>query len=105
MGSEQIKDREEQQQGVVKPPVVMVPHPERSGVLWRFCRPKQVIQAATPTEVCSALAAIDAAAKAGYHVAGWLGYELGLSLEPRLSSFSSCPPRGNDAKGQARNRA
>jgi para-aminobenzoate synthetase/4-amino-4-deoxychorismate lyase len=41
--------------------------------------------------VSGALAALEAALARGHHVAGWLGYELGYVLEPRLGPSSPGP--------------
>src|SRR5688572_25742190 len=49
-----------------------------------FQAPRQVVSADTAAEVPQALAAIAEALAQGRHVAGWLGYELGYALEPRL---------------------
>ena len=55
-----------------------------------FCAPLEVIRADTAAQVPGALAAVAEALVRGLHVAGWLGYELGYALEPRLAP----PPRG-----------
>jgi para-aminobenzoate synthetase/4-amino-4-deoxychorismate lyase len=49
-----------------------------------YRRPRARLSARTIAEVPAALAAIDTALAQGLHVAGWLGYELGLAWEPRL---------------------
>ena len=49
-----------------------------------FSAPFGIIRADSPGEVPAALAAVEAALATGHHVAGWLGYELGHVLEPRL---------------------
>jgi para-aminobenzoate synthetase/4-amino-4-deoxychorismate lyase len=49
-----------------------------------FSAPIAIIQAGTGAEVPGALAAVAEALAKGRHVAGWLGYELGHALEPRL---------------------
>jgi para-aminobenzoate synthetase/4-amino-4-deoxychorismate lyase len=49
-----------------------------------FRAPLGVIAADRADEVPAALAAVTAALGQGRHVAGWLGYELGYALEPRL---------------------
>ena len=49
-----------------------------------FRAPLAVIAADTPGEVPAALEAAGEALAQGRHVAGWLGYELGYALEPRL---------------------
>ena len=50
-----------------------------------FRQPRALITAASPAQVPAALAALEAALASGGHVAGWLGYELGYALEPRLA--------------------
>ncbi len=53
-----------------------------------FAAPRQVIRADRPAEVPAALAALEGALAAGRHVAGWLGYELGAVLEPKLAGLA-----------------
>ena len=50
-----------------------------------FSEPFAVITADVPAQVPAALAAVQSALDQGRHVAGWLGYELGCALEPRLA--------------------
>jgi para-aminobenzoate synthetase/4-amino-4-deoxychorismate lyase len=50
-----------------------------------FQAPLAVIAADSAAAVPGALAAVAAALADGRHVAGWLGYELGYALEPRLA--------------------
>jgi para-aminobenzoate synthetase / 4-amino-4-deoxychorismate lyase len=50
-----------------------------------FSAPLKIIRADGPDEVPGALAALEEALGQGHHVAGWLGYELGYALEPRLA--------------------
>lgn len=56
-----------------------------------FQAPRRVISADRADEVPAALASIAAALADGEHVAGWLGYELGYALEPKLRP---CLPEG-----------
>jgi para-aminobenzoate synthetase/4-amino-4-deoxychorismate lyase len=49
-----------------------------------FSAPLEVIRADTAAQVPQALTAMAAALAQGHHVAGWLDYELGYALEPRL---------------------
>ncbi|HWX90793.1 MAG TPA: hypothetical protein VNY75_10835, partial [Rhizomicrobium sp.] len=49
-----------------------------------FSAPLAVLKADSAAEVPGALVALEAALGQGRHVAGWLGYELGYALEPRL---------------------
>jgi para-aminobenzoate synthetase/4-amino-4-deoxychorismate lyase len=55
-----------------------------------FRRPLDAIRADSPADVPAALKAVEAALGQGCHVAGWLGYELGYALEPKLAGLS--PP-------------
>ena len=57
-----------------------------------FTRPLEVIKADSAAEVPPALAAVEAALAQGRHLAGWLGYELGYALEPRLASRATQGP-------------
>jgi para-aminobenzoate synthetase/4-amino-4-deoxychorismate lyase len=50
-----------------------------------FSAPLRIIKADSPAQVPGALAALEEALAQGRHVAGWLGYELGYALEPRLA--------------------
>ena len=53
-----------------------------------FRAPLAVIAADRGDEIPAALAAVATALDEGRHVAGWLGYELGYALEPRLGRAS-----------------
>jgi para-aminobenzoate synthetase/4-amino-4-deoxychorismate lyase len=57
-----------------------------------FQRPLDVIRADSPAEVPAALKAVEAALRQGNHIAGWLGYELGYALEPRLTGRAPAGP-------------
>jgi para-aminobenzoate synthetase/4-amino-4-deoxychorismate lyase len=61
------------------------------GVRLAFRDPRAEIRADTPAEVASALVAMDRAIAQGHWIAGYLAYELGYALEPRLTSIA--PPR------------
>ena len=50
-----------------------------------FSAPLKIIRADSPGEVPQALAALESALAQGRYAAGWLGYELGYALEPRLA--------------------
>jgi para-aminobenzoate synthetase/4-amino-4-deoxychorismate lyase len=56
-----------------------------------FSAPLEVIRADAAAEVPAALLALAAALDRGHHVAGWLGYELGYALEPRLGPAAPGP--------------
>lgn len=49
-----------------------------------YVDPGAAIEARSPHEVLPALERLRAARAAGLHAAGWIGYEAGLALEPRL---------------------
>jgi para-aminobenzoate synthetase component I len=50
-----------------------------------FLRPRAVVTAAEPAELAAACAALDAARARGLWVAGYVAYEAGYALEPRLA--------------------
>ncbi len=52
-----------------------------------FDQPRAMISALRPDEVRGALAAIDAARAEGFWVAGYVSYEAGYALEPRLAAL------------------
>ncbi len=51
-----------------------------------YTDPVRVIVARTPDAVAPALAALESACEEGLHAAGYLAYEAGHALEPRLAS-------------------
>jgi para-aminobenzoate synthetase/4-amino-4-deoxychorismate lyase len=55
--------------------------------------PIEIITAHRPKEVVPALTALRAARAAGRHAAGWMSYEAGHALEPRLAPLSDDPAR------------
>ncbi|MBS0471247.1 MAG: aminodeoxychorismate synthase component I [Proteobacteria bacterium] len=67
-----------------KPVTVMLDDAAADRIL-RFQAPAAVIAANTPRDIPAALALVESALAQGRHVAGWLGYELGYALEPRLT--------------------
>jgi para-aminobenzoate synthetase / 4-amino-4-deoxychorismate lyase len=52
-----------------------------------FTDPVEIVSAETPEEVPAALARLEAAIASGLHAAGFLAYELGYVLEPKLSKL------------------
>lgn len=56
-----------------------------------FQRPSRMIVADRPEQVPTALAAIRGALDCGCFVAGWLSYELGYALEPKLARSTTVP--------------
>lgn len=67
--------------------------PERERALL-FTAPERVIQSRDPREVPAALAELDHAIAEGHYVAGFLAYEAGYGLEPRLSGLT--PAQGHE---------
>lgn len=65
--------------------VLLEEGPEGSPVL--FAAPRQVLVAETGAEVPPLLAALDAARADGFWVAGYLSYEAGYTLEPKLAAL------------------
>ncbi|MGD9828635.1 MAG: aminodeoxychorismate synthase component I [Hyphomicrobiaceae bacterium] len=57
----------------------------RVGSAQLFEAPEEVLEAHTPAEVPDMLRRLDMAVEAGLHAAGYLSYELGYALEPRLA--------------------
>jgi para-aminobenzoate synthetase/4-amino-4-deoxychorismate lyase len=55
--------------------------------------PVQVITARTMQDIAPAIEAMDEALDAGFHLAGWIGYEAGYALEARLAPLA--PPPGD----------
>ncbi len=57
----------------------------------RFIRPRAIIVANAPGEVAAALDALEQERQSGRYVAGYISYELGYALEPRLRAL--LPPK------------
>ncbi len=53
-----------------------------------YQRPLEIVIARRAGEVAAALARIGALHEAGHHLAGWIAYEAGLALEPRLTPLA-----------------
>ncbi|MFN3436021.1 MAG: aminodeoxychorismate synthase, component I, partial [Sphingomonas sp.] len=53
-----------------------------------YTAPVRVIVAHRPDEIAPALAALDAARAEGLHAAGYVAYEAGHALEPKLAGLS-----------------
>ena len=56
-----------------------------------FSAPRRVLVAHAPGDVAPVLADLDAARAEGAWVAGWIGYEAGFALEPRLQPLFRAP--------------
>ena len=54
-----------------------------------FDAPKEIIVAREAGEVARAFARMEAASRAGLHLAGYASYELGYALEPKLAARPS----------------
>jgi len=68
-------------------PFVLLDDARPGGADARLYRdPVRIVTAKTPDEVRSALAALDAARVDGLHAAGYLAYEAGHALEPKLGT-------------------
>ncbi|WP_156677766.1 aminodeoxychorismate synthase component I [Sphingomonas profundi] len=52
-----------------------------------FTDPAEIVVATTAAEIRPALERVRGAAARGLHAAGWIGYEAGLALEPRLAAL------------------
>ena len=70
---------------MARPSVILDDAP--AGRIWAFGEPVGVIRADTPGDVAPALAAVTAAQAGGNFVAGYVSYELGYALEPRLAAL------------------
>ena len=54
-----------------------------------YRHPREIVTAMRGNEVAGALARIEALSREGLHLAGYLAYEAGLALEPRLAALPS----------------
>ncbi len=75
------------------PPFVLIDDAGTSGGAMLFNDALEVLTCATPEDVPSILARIEEALSEGYHVAGYMAYELGYALEPKLAPLM--PPDRN----------
>ncbi|MCA1198463.1 aminodeoxychorismate synthase component I [Sphingomonas sp. R647] len=74
---------------LVQTPFVLLDDARPGGAEARlYTAPVRVIAAHRPEEVAPALAALDAAQAEGLHAAGYIAYEAGHALEPRLGGLS-----------------
>ena len=60
-----------------------------------FVDPVEIVIARTPDKVAGALTHLRRAAASGLHAAGWIGYEAGHALEPRLAGTARANTRGD----------
>ena len=76
-------------------PFVLLDDAREGGQQMLYRHPCGIVVARTPGEVRPALDAIRAALAGGAHAAGWLGYEAGQGLEPKLAPLArATPPDG-----------
>ena len=59
----------------------------RDAVSMLYENPLRIVRADTAEEVADAIAALEAAVRAGLHAAGFFSYELGYVLEPKLAAL------------------
>ncbi len=67
--------------------------PEGASDARLYRAPVEVVIARRVSEVEPALERIEALRQAGHHMAGYLAYEAGLALEPRLAPLAACQDR------------
>src|SRR3546814_458898 len=68
---------------LIRPPFVLLEDLE-GGTATLLERPSEALVATTAAEVTSAIGRADQLIEAGRTMAGWIGYEAGYALEPRL---------------------
>ncbi|HEY6917303.1 MAG TPA: aminodeoxychorismate synthase component I [Allosphingosinicella sp.] len=59
-----------------------------------YADPVEIVETRDPSEVHACLARLRTAQTGGLHAAGFLSYEAGLALEPRLVPLAASPPAG-----------
>jgi len=59
--------------------------PHRAGPSYLFHNPERIIVATSAEEVAPALTELDKALDDGFHLAGWIAYEVAGAFEPRLA--------------------
>jgi para-aminobenzoate synthetase/4-amino-4-deoxychorismate lyase len=64
------------------------------GVSLLFERPERIVRCDDPADVAAALERLDEGLREGLHAAGWLAYEAGYALEPRLAALVPAGRRG-----------
>ena len=63
--------------------------PEGASEARLYRAPTELVIARRPQEVAPALARVEALSREGWHLAGYLAYEAGLALEPRLAPLAA----------------
>ena len=69
----------------ISAPYVLIDDATTSGCAQVFSDPVEVLRCDAPGDVPATLAKIEQVVAEGYHVAGYLAYELGYTLEPKLT--------------------
>ncbi|HWW64573.1 MAG TPA: aminodeoxychorismate synthase component I [Sphingomonadaceae bacterium] len=69
-------------------PFVLIDDASDGGSARLYRAPREIVVAHEPAEVAPALARLRAAQAKGRHAAGWIGYEAGHALEPRLARLA-----------------
>lgn len=75
-----------------QPPFVLLDDARSGHPARLYADPRAIITAHAPGDVVPALARLRDAVKGGAHVAGYLAYEAGLALEPRLAPLAASLP-------------
>lgn len=68
------------------------------GLSYVYERPERIVTASCPSEIAPAFEAIEAGLDEGLFAAGWVAYEAGHALEPKLETIAAArsPARPND---------
>ena len=75
-------------------PLVLLEGADAQGRALLFQHPEDILIARQADEAVIVLKALEAALERGLHAAGYLSYELGLALEPRLAPLLDAKPSG-----------
>jgi para-aminobenzoate synthetase/4-amino-4-deoxychorismate lyase len=76
-------------------PFVLLDDARTGGTQTLYRDPVEIVCARTPEQVRPALAVLRAATQQGHHAAGWMGYEAGHALDPKLSPLEQSPRAGD----------
>ncbi|KRE20781.1 hypothetical protein ASE66_08085 [Bosea sp. Root483D1] len=72
----------------LRPPFVLLEDRSGPGQALLFAEPVEIVEACKPSGIAGAFARIEDGLARGLHAAGFLSYELGYALEPRLAGLS-----------------
>jgi para-aminobenzoate synthetase/4-amino-4-deoxychorismate lyase len=73
-------------------PFVLLDDARPGGTQTLYRDPVEIVAARTPEEIRPAFARLRAAMAAGQHAAGWIGYEAGHALDPKLGPLARPAP-------------